>query len=811
MPVQARLRFGPLRSLAIPREFRGDSVDVWCDFRDIITGDLVDVSGVTATVWLPSGAEVEPALTPTEEAPGTWYLNIPTAYSGTWSVSMRCASPNVSLDRRDFVVEALSPDPGPAPDPEWPVLLDLVADAEAAVTAAQTARDAALAGQAAAESAAASARGVLLLAGIAGTSTAYTSTTDVPVVEGLSGIFVPHVDSGPSPTLKLGTQTARSLRFSGTSAATAGMFIAGRSYPFVVRLVAGTPVFACDVDNVGYHFGQQNIVSSGGTFLNYWQALTDAHATVRFFFGTNGRFDVSVGTGAATAALGLRVSAERQLQDGRGRPVYSTFSPPPLYVDAIEQASEGADRTKSDYGNETVNISSGGIYQFSPPNQGKLTRFLGSNTATFHHGGPGDEYSVSVESGTLLIHTGYVGATAGSAPLNILTTGTPKATIAAPWHGRIIRRQGVITLRPDEGSSAPASSTASIGTYSRGVFWIGQSWADQETDSALFGMQEEFERMGLNRSVLSARFTARGASGLWKNGVSTTSDPNNYWYNEDTDALGPNATACLTAIGNALAAEGAPAAANWTGVFIMGLPDLLSLATGGYYTPAQYTTDLARFFTLFRAQLELLATGLGSAKILICPLPTQDPGAFNALTFGPLRKAQLGVCLVDSNCRRGPDLPHVRPFNNRHHYLAGRAEHGRMLARAIRNIGGGSEVIGPKITSFTRLATNSFRMQMDRNGCTALNREIVPVCVGIALSSAALAARLTIKNISWTWGGTEPNDYVDFETTGDDGTSAIHAYWPDGPGAECQEMSRVPYAFDALGRRMLPLTFHPSV
>ncbi len=805
MPVQARIRFGPLRSLAIPREFRGDNVDVWCDFRDIITGSLDGATDdVTAQVWTPGGAEVDPALTPVEESPGVWRLAIPTAYSGTWSVAMRCATPNISLDRRDFVVEALSPDAGPAPDPEWAVLVDLVEQAEAAETAA-------VAAQAASESAAASARGVLFLAGVAGTSTAYTSTTDVTIAEGLSVIFVPHTTSGSAPTLKLGTQTARSLRFSSTSASAAAMFREGYMYPLVVRLVGATPVFVCEMHPVGYLFGSQNITASSGAFLNYWQALTDAHATARVFFDTDGRTDFYVGTGAAASALGLRIAADRSLQDGRGRPVYSTYSPPPLYVDAIEQATESGDRTRIDYGNETVNVAPGGIYQFGPPNQGKLTRFTGSNTATFHHGGPGDEYSVSVESGTLLIHTGYVGATAGSSPMNILGVGTPKATIAAPWHGKIIRRQGTITLAAELGSSTAIASTASIGTYSRAVFWIGQSWADQETDSAVFGMQEEFERMGLNRSVLSARFTARGASGLWKNGVSTTRDPTNYWFDEDADTLGPNATLCLDAISTALAAEGAPAAANWFGVFIMGLPDLLSLAAGGYYTPAQYTTDCAAFLALFRAQLELLATGLGDAPIFMCPLPTQDTGAFNVKCFGPLRKAQLGVCAVDADTHRGPDLPHIRPFNNRHHYLSGRAEHGRMLARAYRNLSGGTEKIGPKFTSITRTATNAFRMQMDRNGCTALNREVVPVCIGIALSSAALADRLTIKNISWTWGGTEPNDYVDFETTGDDGTSTVHAYWPDGAGAECQEMSRVPYAFDDLGRRMLPMTFHPSV
>jgi hypothetical protein len=696
--------------------------------------------------------------------------------------------------------------------------------ATAAQTAAQAAQAAAAASAAAAAqeavnaaAAAATANGVIVLGTTGGTSSAYTITASVGPGANKVGKIKFHVTNAAHPVNLTWNGTTRSVRREDAGTLFAGMFDPAVEYflidtgsVYLVKEIRQSPKVFTSIDHYRTGIFNASWYQIGETAARAQQQVTEDGEILWRLSGD--------GTTLPAQAFQITGTSARHLRgnflDRRNRALYSPFNPPAWGTDIALHASMGADRTKLDYGNETINVPSAEIYALSPPNQGKLARWTAGGYATAAHMSPGDEVPISVESGTLVLHTGYVGATQGSAPMIVQGLGTAKVAIPAPWHGKVRRQQGRITLAPDLGSSTVTTSTAALPQYARGIFWIGQSWADQESDSALFGMQEEFRRIfgATGWSILSARFTARGASGLWKNGVSNTGNPNNYWYDEDTNNLGPNATGSLAAIADALAAEGAPAIANWYGVFLMGLPDLLSLEAGGYYTPAQYTTDCAAFLTLFRAQLELLASGLGGAKIMMVPVPPQPPNVFNPLCYGPLRRAQLGVCTIDSNTVRGPDLTlEIMPFDNVHHYLEGRANHGRGLARVIANLEGGSELIGPKMVSLTRLATNSFRLQFNRNGCTALNRPFVPVGIGVALSTAALAPRLVIDQQSWIWGGTAPNDFVDFTTTGDDGVSAPVLYWPDLHAYETQERSRTPYAFDALGRPLACLTYHPTV
>jgi hypothetical protein len=142
--VSATLRFGARPSSRVPIYTRGDSVSVWADFRDVLTGALVDVSGVAARVWLPGGALLDPPLTPVEEAAGTWRVDVTPDYSGTWRVELSCTTPDAAVDVRSLSIVA------PEPDGSEPIA-PTVADVDALVVRIEAAADSATADAAAAD------------------------------------------------------------------------------------------------------------------------------------------------------------------------------------------------------------------------------------------------------------------------------------------------------------------------------------------------------------------------------------------------------------------------------------------------------------------------------------------------------------------------------------------------------------------------------------------------------------------------------------------------------------------------------------
>jgi hypothetical protein len=125
--VTARLRFGRAPRDVPHRVWRNDEVIARCDFRDDVSGALMDVSGVAARVWKPGGEELSALLvTLVRESVGVWRATWLADLSGTWRVSIGCAEPSDAEDAADVVVVAAEPtDDAPIP-PTWPEIVDLV-------------------------------------------------------------------------------------------------------------------------------------------------------------------------------------------------------------------------------------------------------------------------------------------------------------------------------------------------------------------------------------------------------------------------------------------------------------------------------------------------------------------------------------------------------------------------------------------------------------------------------------------------------------------------------------------------------------
>jgi hypothetical protein len=156
--VSARIRFGAVRSRAVPRYTLTDTVRVWCDFYDPGSGAAVEVSSVSARIWLPGGAQLDPEAVPVREGVGVWYVDVTPTFEGLWRVEMFSAVPDAAASARDFLMVSAVPAGGPVPDPTWAEVdaqrIAAAASAAQAAASASAAEASAIASAAAASTAA---------------------------------------------------------------------------------------------------------------------------------------------------------------------------------------------------------------------------------------------------------------------------------------------------------------------------------------------------------------------------------------------------------------------------------------------------------------------------------------------------------------------------------------------------------------------------------------------------------------------------------------------------------------------------------
>jgi hypothetical protein len=113
MAVSCRLRFGAHPSDRDPVLWRGEAVALYADFFDSVTNEATAVTGVTATVYLPSNAQLDPAPTPSlvSGTTATYLIAFDVDYAGVWRATVACTGPDAAVDQRSFVVSET--DPGP--------------------------------------------------------------------------------------------------------------------------------------------------------------------------------------------------------------------------------------------------------------------------------------------------------------------------------------------------------------------------------------------------------------------------------------------------------------------------------------------------------------------------------------------------------------------------------------------------------------------------------------------------------------------------------------------------------------------------
>ena len=317
-------------------------------------------------------------------------------------------------------------------------------DAAASAAAAAASETAAAADRIAAEAAVTAATGPILLTGIGGTATAFTATASHAPATGRSyWLDVPATNTGTC-TLAINGGTARSIRQADGTQLVAGMLRSGRRYLLIYSAV--NTFLVLGVASVNYFFNAINLVRSAGLNLDFRVADTDAEAWSSLQFISDGRIIFRAGGDGATAgAQVLEIQTNGDVRalvgrflDSRSRPLYSLYNPPPFQSDTLDHVAMVTGRESLDYTNETRIVSSTETYQLAPPDCRRLIRFTGAGTATAHHLAPGDEVDVDVGASAVLLHSGYVGATAGSAPMAFRGFGgATKVTLPATWSGKI--------------------------------------------------------------------------------------------------------------------------------------------------------------------------------------------------------------------------------------------------------------------------------------------------------------------------------------------------------------------------------------
>lgn len=162
------------------------------------------------------------------------------------------------------------------------------------------------------------------------------------------------------------------------------------------------------------------------------------------------------------------------------------------------------------------------------------------------------------------------------------------------------------------------------------VLMAGQSNAAYRVKNLADGNGENgFRELKNNLSTLLLRdvFIINGATG--GSAIFKTSDPTNFWLDEDTGAYGTALQTCLAAM-------------NRFGgkidfiIWDQGEADVGTIGTGGK-TIAQYKTQLLNVFSILRSKAP-------NAKILICPLGKRITSGSNSIGYQAIRELQVSIC-----------------------------------------------------------------------------------------------------------------------------------------------------------------------
>ena len=116
--VVARLRFEADDGVIRPRLWRGESLRIWVDFVDQLTGAAVPPTGVEFRVRRPDGAVLVFAAANVGGTGATRWIDLGLDQAGAWTARVTCAGPTEGVDERRFDCLPSAVDP-PDAAPPW--------------------------------------------------------------------------------------------------------------------------------------------------------------------------------------------------------------------------------------------------------------------------------------------------------------------------------------------------------------------------------------------------------------------------------------------------------------------------------------------------------------------------------------------------------------------------------------------------------------------------------------------------------------------------------------------------------------------
>lgn len=305
-------------------------------------------------------------------------------------------------------------------------------------------------------------------------------------------------------------------------------------------------------------------------------------------------------------------------------------------------------------------------------------------------------------------------------------------TLSAPGFYRILRGQA------DIGLSAMALTTTRanviIPDYGERGALAGQSWADrmaevvaEQASATRRAWKDGDPDPSINTGVWLIDGAA-GASTLLKYAPSVST---NYWWNQDTDAAGPNVTAFLATVSRHIAHMPSGQTLDWV-CFVYGLNDMNQSvwASTGSNTPAIWTAMQLSMQAYIRTQL-----GLPNLKFLITPVPGWRAGTFTEQGFNAMRQAQLDVIAADpTGTFRGPPAHSlIKREKDNHHGFQQQGLWGSWLPKfTSAALGTRTEELGPRIVDFTEVSSSEYVLEIEPTSNAMIGRDVA-IPNGVAL------------------------------------------------------------------------------
>lgn len=553
-----------------------------------------------------------------------------------------------------------------------------------------------------------SSREILPLTSPGGTATAYTASAIRTPLNGNWLVWVPQADSGASPTLNVNSEGAKSL----------------------LRRKGGA-VGAGDLKASTYYL----LYRTGGSYM-VWDSINTPVLTLAGFAGSGTAYTANLpagqnlvdnswvmfkphvaNAGACTLTAGATVM-QIKTQDGfdpkpgvLGKFNYYTglYSSGLLYLFGVtnNSAPNEVDRAAI----EMARIQSQRSFALQDAPGGFLPIVVNGNPLDTWCASMGDQgrlIYVTIAGGFVDFQLMQLGdpvparvrtITSGSATLYCGKGNTwlghsgTTLSLGAGGYVRVSRVDTTVfsveviagTLT-EVGSPAPPARDITLITagQSLGVrFMVGAGLSGFQTAVAKFGW-----------SAVTSVWPIQGATG--SSALLKTGSANLYWWDHETQAPGPMATAWKTALDGRPAGQPLPAAIIW----VFEQTDADFVGETAEYTVASYYSNLAALFAWMRAQ-----TG-ENTPILISPLGSKEDNAEPTdYDASAMRYIDLAMIAADQYTHLGAaiyDLVH--PYYNPHMELGPGAIHGFRTGALLHNLlGGGTHPVGPTVAAIEEL------------------------------------------------------------------------------------------------------------